>query len=374
MSKIICEICGTQYDDSASACPICGWAAKSGAAAADNNDDLDLDFLQENAPANTEEPEAPAAAPVQRQKKSREVFDFDAVNGEAPAPSQNEQAYEDNEEDEEDEEDEEPQTNVFLVVLLVILIVALLLTSGFIFWRYYLPNHRGAETTTPTEMQTEPVSESTEESTIPSIPCTDLTLVSGMEKLTFAGQNWLLHIMALPENTTDTLVFYSADESIVTVNEEGRVTAVAEGETKIIIECGTKRIECVAIVDFTPEATETEPEVTETSAEENKSEEASVEETTPGEDSGETEETSKPAADVELKLKKTDITFSVYGVYTVLELENGLTADQVVWSSSNPNIARVTEKGEVYAMGSGFAIITVTYGDQTATCKVRCNF
>lgn len=373
MSKIICEICGTQYDSSASACPICGWASKP--AAAVSNDDMDVDFLQESPAVSAE---VPVSAPVQRQKKSREVFDFDAVNAAASAPARNEPAYADeDEENEEDEEGEEPQTNVFLVVILVVLIVALLLTSGFIFWRYYLPNHRGAEATQPTQMQTETVPETTEESTIPTIPCTGLTLVSGMEKLTFAGQNWLLHIMALPEDTTDTLIFYSADESIVTVNEEGRVTAVAEGETKIIIECGSERIECAVVVDFTPEPSETEPEETEAveeGSEETGSEETVAEESGEDDDTGKTEEVSKPAADVELKLKKTDITFGVCGVYTVLELENGLTADQVEWSSSNPNVARVTDKGEVYAMGSGFAIITVTYGDQTVTCKVRCNF
>ena len=28
MSKIICDICGTQYDDSVGSCPVCGWDQK----------------------------------------------------------------------------------------------------------------------------------------------------------------------------------------------------------------------------------------------------------------------------------------------------------------------------------------------------------
>ena len=56
-----------------------------------------------------------------------------------------------------------------------------------------------------------------------------------------------------------------------------------------------------------------------------------------------------------------------------LELDCSLTAEQVEWSSANPNVATV-KNGAVTAVGPGITTITVKYGDQTATCIVRCNF
>ena len=77
--------------------------------------------------------------------------------------------------------------------------------------------------------------------------------------------------------------------------------------------------------------------------------------------------------DVVLKLKKTDITFGRAGVYVDLQLDCSLTVDQVEWSSANPNVASVKD-GAVTAVGPGITTITVKYGNQTATCIVRCIF
>lgn len=415
MSKIVCEICGTTYPETAPCCPICGWK-KDGTAEdmtlSDTmpvDDALDMDFL------SVEDSLTDAAAvgavddflsglnlsegvdegnldlsdveALLDDEKPKKVFDFDAVNPAAagqtaakPAPKKAKQpkksapkpapkSVEPEEEDE--EEEEETKGSGFLVFILIVLIIALLLVSGFIFWKYYLPG-KNAETA-PTETVTEVTEAPTTETTIPTVPCTGLSLVSGMEKLSYEGQNWLLHIKASPEDTTDVIVFVSSDETVATVNEEGRVTAVGEGEAKIVITCGNQKIECPVIVTYEEETEATEPETEETEATE--ATEVPTEET----QAPAPEETEAPAPgikDVVLKLKPKfeDLTFGIRGVYRTLQLDCDLTNEEVTWSSRNTGVAVVNEKGEVTAVGPGQTVIYGKYGDQTVECIVRCNF
>lgn len=357
MSKIICEICGTIYPDTEPRCPICGWT-QDGIDFGDELAAIDEQALQEEKSIrSTREPAA-------KKSRSKEIFDYDAVNG-PDFSEQSEDFYDD--EEEFPEEGEERRSNPVLVVLLTIVIVALLATIGFILFRYFLPAQNKQKDTLPTESVQ--ASETTE-ATIPTVPCTGISLTSGMPTLSQEGQFWLLHVVVMPEDTTDTLTYASMDESIATVNEEGRVTAVSEGQTTIVVTCGSQRIECPVTVNYTVEET-TQPTEGETKA---------VEETQAEEETETEEETQAPTEavaaadpDVVLKLKKTDITFGRGGVYVDLELDCALTADQVEWSTANPNVATV-KNGAVTAVGPGITTITVKYGDQTATCIVRCNF
>ena len=352
MSKIICEICGTIYPDTEPRCPICGWT-QDGIDFGDELAAIDEQALQEEKSIrSTREPAA-------KKSRSKEIFDYDAVNG-PNFSEQSEDFYDD--EEEFPEEGEERRSNPVLVVLLTIVIVALLATIGFILFRYFLPAQNKQKDTLPTESVQ--ASETTE-ATIPTVPCTGISLTSGMPTLSQEGQFWLLHVIVMPEDTTDTLTYASMDESIATVNEEGRVTAVSEGETTIVVTCGSQKIECPVTVNYTVEET-TEP--------------VSTEETQDSDGIAEVVETTAPAEtaaavdpDVVLKLKKTDITFGRAGVYVDLQLDCSLTVDQVEWSSANPNVASVKD-GAVTAVGPGITTITVKYGNQTATCIVRCIF
>lgn len=326
-------------------------------------------------------------------KKAKAVFDYDAVNNigqnpkakaksaasgpskpkakpkaapvpapkqkPKPAPQPKKKPAEEMPDFDEELEEEESGSSTFLIVLLVILIVALLLTSGYIFWRYYLPGMKAQETI-PTTVETVMESEETTEETIPTIPCTGLSLVSSPEKFTFEGQNWLLHVKATPEDTTDIITFVSSDENVVTVNEEGRVTVVAEGDAKIIITCGAKKIECPVSVSYEEETTEPETTAAETET---------VEETEAA-----TEQTQPAPSDVVLKLKRQDITLGRRGVYYTLELDCELNAEDVEWSCRNTNVASVNAKGEVTAVAPGQTVVIARYGDQEVQCIVRCNF
>ena len=363
MSKIICDICGTSYPDTADCCPICGCPRD----AADSL--LGEDLLEQSAEETVQD----------YPKKRKEIFDFDEVNS---APEEESVTYAqtdyDGEEDEEEEEDE-PRHNTLAVSVLTVLIALLLMAAGFIFFRYFLSNMGGEADSAPQTTQT--TGYASTETTELSIPCQELYIISGKTvELNEEGQMFLLHVKASPENTTDKILFTSGDEAVATVTEDGRITAVSEGETVITIRCGVSVMECPVTVKYVEETTvatteaieavavgETGPEETEgTAAEGTDTTEAAEATTAP----------SAPAQtnlkNVTLKLKKTDIRLGVYYEYKLL-LDCPLEQNEVQWSSEHPYIASVDENGVVKAIKSGTTAITATYGDQKVQCIVRCS-
>lgn len=252
MSKIVCDICGTAYPDTASECPICGCSKDDSAAL------LADDFLEEEAAA----PAAPAAGrfasaglkktPVPEEEDDEYDDDDD-----------DDDEYDDDEDDDDDDDDDGQKSNAPLVILLVLVILALLAVSAFILVKYFLPSVMGPEETAPPVVETTAAVEDTTEL---KIPCENLALTSGGEIVLDAeGANWLINVLALPDNTTDELVYSSSDEAVVTVNEQGKVTAVGEGTAVITITCGEQELKCTATVSFAPETTAAPEETTEPS-------------------------------------------------------------------------------------------------------------
>ena len=87
-----------------------------------------------------------------------------------------------------------------------------------------------------------------------SIPCTGMIVTSGTEALlNQAGGMFLIHVIPEPSDTTDTIYYTSADESIATVTEDGRIEAVAEGETQILITCGDQQTSVKVTVSYEEE-------------------------------------------------------------------------------------------------------------------------
>ena len=257
MSKVICDICGTVYQDTAEQCPICGCTRNEAESL------LSDDLLMEEAVEETK------AKSGKFKSRKKEIFDFDEANSVMKDEEVDEDPYE--EEDDEDEYDEAPRSNTFVVILLTILIVALLAVAGFLFVRYFLPNS-GEEEAVPTT--TAAAVETTTTATELSIPCQSLVLTSGAAaELTQEGGYFLINVIAMPEDTTDEIIFSSADESIATVSADGRITAVSEGETTIYITCGNNQLPYPVICKFVEEtdapteATEAETEPAETTEE-----------------------------------------------------------------------------------------------------------
>lgn len=335
MGKIICDICGTTYQDTADCCPICGCSRD--AAAALLGDDLLLEDI-------LEEPKAKGGR--FSSKKKKEIFDYDEVNADLDEVPVEE---EENPYEEEDPYAQPPRHNTAAVILLTVLISVLLIAAAFLFVRYYLPNMRPKETVPVTAPQ---LQETVSQTTEPAIPCQSLVLTSGTAELSKEGQYFLLNVIALPENTTDKLIFTSADESIATVTEDGRITAIAEGETVIYITCGNQQYTCPVVCRFEEETL------------------PPTEATVPEEQAVETT-AATTAPDVTLKLKQTDFKLGVYYEHQLL-LDCGLEQNQVEWSSEHPYIASVDENGVVKALKAGTTSITAKYGDQEVQCIVRC--
>lgn len=365
MSKIICDICGTSYPDTADCCPICGCSRDAAGSI------LGEDYLEQTADETVQEQDLP--------RKRKEIFDFDEVNSD---PDEEQVTYAETEYDEEEleEEDEEPRPNTLLVIILTVVIALLLMAAGFIFLRYFLPNMGGkADAAVQTTHATEAA---TEETTEPGIPCQELYIISGKTiELNKEGQMFLLHVKASPENTTDKILFSSGDESVATVTEDGKVTAVSEGETVITISCGVSTMECPVTVKYIEETVPPTTEAPETEATEatQGAAEAQNAETEAPAAAEPTEAETTPAAPVQtnlknvtLKLKKTDIRLGVYYEYKLL-LDCGLEQNEVQWSSEHPYIASVDENGVVKAIKAGTTAITATYGDQKVQCIVRCS-
>ena len=347
MNKIICDICGTTYPDSSECCPICGCtnAMAEDILKAELSSNDYLDDIGTNASAAG---------------KKKEIFDYEEVN--TPEPTEEEEVEEDDYDEE--EEEEAPRHNTFVVILLTILIVVLLGAAAFLFVRYFLPNMRDEEipSTTAAIQETEQAASTTE----PTIPCQQMFMTNaGVAELSAEGQQFLLHIKTLPENTTDQIVYTSADETIATVTEDGKITAVSEGETVIHITCGEYFINCPVIVKYVEE---TVPPTTE----ETVPEETAPAETTPAEtQSDAASEGTSNLKNITLKLKKSDIQLGIYYQFQ-LELDCALTPEEVTWSSEHPHIATVDEQGNVTAVKEGTTAITAKYGDQQVQCIVRC--
>lgn len=364
MSKIICDVCGTRYPETAEVCPICGCARAGGGKTV--ADDIVLDEAQSYGGSGGTRVRGGRFSEANVRKRNRDVTRYDATE-EKPRTRPNPDRAADRPYDF-NEPAPKQKSNVILNVLLVIVIVALLCVSGYIFTEYFLPGilvSLQEETTEPTEPYvptTEaPVITEPEITEAPTVPCTGLEWAEGEENYVLfeaEGQSWLLNVVITPEDTTDEVLYYSSDESVVTVDSEGCMTAVGEGEAIVVISCGNVELQCDVLCVFVTEAP-TEASDGETTGETTD---------TPAEDA--TEAPTEPLKDVKLEANYTDITLTAYGQQYTFKL-TGLSNDEVTWTSDNEKIVTV-ENGTVTRVGKGTANITVRYGDQEITIVVRC--
>ena len=355
MSKIICDVCGTRYPDSAEQCPICGCVHNPGAEQAQEVETVMEEELVTSA-AKAERGGHFSKANVRKRNRNQPIYE-EAEEEPVAAPAQ------DGEEEDPFEELEESKGKggIILNVLLVIVILALLAVSSYIFLKFFMPNFMDKqEPTAPAIVETEaPTEEATEEPTEevteaptedPNVACEQLSIEVTDITLDEPGAMFLLNVQALPENTTDPIMYISSNEDVATVNEEGRVTAVGEGTVVISIFCGEQQTECNVICNF---ATETE---------------APTEEAT----EAPTEAPGDKRKDVTLGVKSSDLTFRSGGQQATIKLTCKLDNDEVTWTSADESIATVDKDGVITRVGAGTTTVTGTYGEQTVEIIVRC--
>lgn len=130
-----------------------------------------------------------------------------------------------------------------------------------------------------------------------------------------------------------TYTWYSEDDGIASVDENGTVTAVSAGTINIYATDGTGKGLCIVRVKG---GTGTAAEPTPSGG--------------------------------EVKLNREDMTLSKGETF---QLKNtGITTAQT-WSSSNPNVATVSGSGTVTGVSAGTATITMSYDGNSLTCIVR---
>lgn len=214
MSKIICDICGTAYPETADKCPICGSAKQ-----------IEGSAVQEPSSDNGEQPVKAVTkgghfsnANVRKRNKGKKMVKTQKKPVDKPA-------------EENEEQNEEPKRG--LVAVVWVLLIAVILVLAYIVIQFVLPMYgielsdllnkpaQPATTTTAAVQDSTTLADATPEDT--SVACTGLTVAGGDIVLDAVGRAWLLEVTVQPANTTDTVTYASADENVATVSEQGRV-------------------------------------------------------------------------------------------------------------------------------------------------------
>lgn len=153
--------------------------------------------------------------------------------------------------------------------------------------------------------------------------------LSELKKTMSVGEVSQLVAKVLPDAVVDkTVEWNSSDLSVATVDENGNITALTEGEAKISAKVSNVTALCALTV--VPVAVES----------------VTLNET----------------------VKKMDLNTTLQLVATVLP-ENATYKD-VTWTSSDETIATVDNNGLVTTRNTGNVVITATSGDKVATCSI----
>ena len=338
MNKIICDVCGTDYPETAAQCPICG-CASTGAQTAAGNETADA---EEKAAYTPVKGGRYSKSNVRKRLKANQI-PYDSIPDSDPEPE-----YEDDEQQQDVEEEEEVGSNRGLVAVVIILLLAIVAVATYIAVSIFgagwdqLPIFNNKPTTSQTVPTTAPTTTLTTGAT--DVPCTLLVLSDVDVHLKTVGSVWQLTATPVPADTTDEVVFTSSDENIVTVDESGLITAVGTGEASITVTCGDVTVDCPVLCG-----------------------EKDTETTEPTDPTDNTEPTQTPE-DFVLKLKSKDFTLNkadaTYKLY-----DGEVDASDITWTTDNEEVATIKD-GIVTAVGNGRTRVYGEYGDQKVSCWV----
>lgn len=339
MSKVICDVCGTAYPETAAQCPICGCAKAS----AD----------QTAAAADRSAGDTPASSytyvrggrfskrNVRRRNQGRTAPQRRSSGGSGSRRQQ---------------EEEEPQSNTGLIIVVVLLLLAIIAVVIYIGIRVFHPGDNEQPKDTGTSQSTEDTrKDPSPTESLPagvSIPCEAIQLSNKNIEFTTAGGTWKLEASLAPENTTDRLIYVSSDESVATVSADGTITAVGAGETTITVSCGAVSQSCQVKCSFGSSEDPTTPT-------------QPVDPTFVFEFNTKYKDETTGKADTTL-MKKGE-TWRAY------KTNLSVDPDAITWISDNPAVCTI-DKGIVTAVGPGKTEVHAEYGGKTYTCIVRCSF
>ena len=337
MSKVICDVCGTAFAETAAQCPICG-SAKASA---------------NQTEAGAQQGSQPAAeytyvkggrfskSNVRKRNKKGKMPERRAAPERRSAPERQPQKKNTNDD----------KANGGLVAVVVILLLAIVAVVIYIAVRILGPSVGNNEQTKPS--QTDPPTQQTQETTLPEVPCTGLELSHKLIELSNAGEAWLLTATPTPADTTDKIVMTSADENVATVSETGNVVAVGGGETVITVTCGSVTVECTVICRFGDPTVPSDP-------------------TTPTTSVDPVEELKFNTIFKDESTGKYDTTLTKKGE-TWKAYNGSISPLEITWVSDNENVCTIVN-GVVTAIGRGQTEVHAQYKGVTVSCIVRCVF
>ena len=325
MNRIICDICGCEYAETAEVCPVCGY------------------------PRQGTEKTAVAAATVDRTKVKGGRFSSKNVKKRQKAQRKS------SADGEKKQRSDKPLLIVIALLLVAIALVSLYIAQRFIWGsgNAFITNRGQLPAATTAPVTT---------TAAPTVPCAGILVDTPVIALDTAGQTQKLELTVMPEDTTDELTFASSDEAVVQVSADGTLTAVGPGQAEITITCGGVVRTCSVVCWFGEETT-APPETT-----------VPPETTAPVETTKPTEPEETEAA--VLTLDPNDVSlFRVNESFTIYPRlgSSSVSRSKVTWTTSDPKIATV-DNGVVTAVGKGEATITAAYKGQKAACTVRCRF
>jgi len=298
MSKIICDVCGTSYSDNSAQCPICGYVP-SGNTFQENGEvpeTGDYTYVKGGRFSKTN---------VRKRIKNNPVEEIDEYG-------ETEEMIEDGE-----------RSNTPLIVLAVILLLAIAAVVLFITVRYF-----NTDSTLETEPETTQQTATQQTTDDGIIECIKLD-VSATEISIPEGGTYELAVICEPAETTEELSFESVDPEIAQVDENGVITPVKTGTTKIIISCGQQKIEVTVSCEVAQEEV--------------------------------------------FMLTRMELEFTAAG--ETWELYAGsISLEDITFSCDDEQVATIDDKGVVTAVGEGRTVVYGKYGDQTVSCNVSCVF
>lgn len=214
MNRIICDICGSEYSESADRCPICSYTRQG-------TEKVVLADADQRVRTKVKGGRYSTKNVKKRQKAMQKQY------GTAP----------------------QKDPNRPLLITIAVLLLAIMLVSAYIGIRFF----RGRDALGTTAPQT--TAQPTGTTLPPEIPCEGIEMDLPVVDLEVLNEQKQLEYRLLPENTTDQVTFVSADDHVVRVDTNGLLTAVGSGQTTVRITCGEQTLECTVVCWFEEETT-----------------------------------------------------------------------------------------------------------------------
>lgn len=316
MSKIICEVCGTAYPEASTQCPICGCVRPADAQSVPSG-------LEEKAPERAyQHVKGGRFSKSNVRKRTSGSQNPTRANADKPvrtaAPSQTKQPS---------HKKKKHNGNMGLVITIFVLLLAIIAVIAYILIKFFIPTSSKPVATDPTDVVEIIEPSEVVDEPVGDIYCQELSLDAYELNLESAGDYTYLTAMPEPFDTTEEIVFESADSSIVMAESDGRITAVRKGETFVTVTCGIVSAQCKVTVGI--------PKVV-------------------------------------FELDSQEVTLLAPGE-TVCIYTGEILVDNISWSTDDSSVATVSA-GVVTAVGSGTTTIYGDYNGEIQSCVVRCEF